>query len=131
MFNVEKFIEENEITISSSVTEYNPYIPQEAADMKHCYCKLSGKTLSNFEFYLSYVDTEEGYTPDASFALERLIDDVKTFRDCEGYEEFARLLGIEEDDPGGMVAYEEAGRLSKMVDQHFNLDEDLAATPVL
>lgn len=131
MFNIDKFVEDNEISISTSMVEYNPFIPHEASDMKHCFCKLTGETLSNFEFYLSYVDTVEGYTPDASFAIERLLDDVKTFRNCDGYDDFARLLGIEDDDPSGIVAFEEAGRLSKLVDQHFTLDVDIAATPAL
>lgn len=131
MFDIEKFIEENGITLTTSEVDFNPYLPHEAEDMKHCLCQLAGETLNNFEFYLSFVDTQEGYTPDATFVLERLLDDVRSFRDCQGYDDFARLLGIEDDDPSGIVAFEEAGRLSNLLGQHFTFDEEATSVPAL
>jgi hypothetical protein len=63
--------------------------------------------------------------------VERLLDDVRSFRDCNGYKDFAALLGIEEDDTGGIVAFEEAGRLSTLVGQYFDLDEEINSLPTL
>lgn len=131
MFDIEQFIEDNSIVLRASYVDYNPYIPHESQDMKHCFCRLSGQTMIEFEFYLSYVDTEEGYTPDAAFVIERLLDDVRSFRDCNGYSDFAALLGIEEDDADGILAFEEAGRLSDLIGQHFTFDEEVASVPAL
>lgn len=131
MFNIDKFIEDNNVLLTTSLVDNNPYIPHGSQEMKHCFCRLSGTSLNEFEFYLSFVDTDEGYTPDAAFVVERLLDDVRSFRDCNGYKDFAALLGIEEDDAGGIVAFEEAGRLSNLVGEYFDLDDEIVSLPTL
>lgn len=127
MKGVEKFIADNGLVLNITEVASNPYLPHEASDMKHCLCQLSGDNVSGFEFYFSFVETDSGYVPDIVFVMSRLLEDVRSFRDCEGYGDFARLIGIDEDDPRGVVAFEEVERLSKLIDQNFGFDNQSEA----
>lgn len=90
-------------------------------------CRLEGGPLECFEFHLTCADE-----PDVSLAVNLLLLDVRAFRDCRGYADFARLLGIDEDDPSGHGPWNEAARLSALaVPVEALLDGVLAPGPAV
>lgn len=96
----------------------NPFMPQESSDLSHWLCSLSGGPLAGFEFYVSLGRDHAG-EPEAALALSLVAADVRSYRGCEGYADFARLIGIEDDDPSGMPAWEEISRLAPAVEALF------------
>jgi len=116
MTDAAELVEAHGLAFEAHEVAENPYMPQESSDLRHWLCTLSGGPVEGFEFYLSAGDEACPHGPDAAFALSLVIEDVRAFRECGGYSDFARLIGIEDDDPSGAVAWNEAARLAPLVE---------------
>ncbi|RDJ93070.1 hypothetical protein B4Q13_24490, partial [Lacticaseibacillus rhamnosus] len=90
-------MEANGLSFSCHEVEANPYMPQDSSDLRHWLCSVSGGSLDGFEFYVSF--GEEAGLPSAASALALVLEDVRSYRECRGYADFARLIGVGEDDP--------------------------------
>lgn len=112
--DVAAIMEANGLSFSCHEVEANPYMPQDSSDMRHWLCYVSGGPIEGFEFYLSL--GEDAGLPDARVALSLVLEDVRSYRECRGYADFARLIGIDEDDPAGRVAWEEIARLAPLAE---------------
>lgn len=134
MIDLPSLIESNGLEFNAIPAASNPLMPQESADLSHWFCTLSGDAISGFDFYVSLGADYEGREPSLEFALSLLIEDVRSYRGCEGYEDFARLLGIDDGDPEGdalcFAAYEELSRLSPLIDEVLDLEITTPAAAV-
>lgn len=110
MLDVSTILDSNGLSFGCHEVDANPYMPQDSSDLRHWLCTVSGGAIDSFEFYVSLGEDTGG--PDAQIALSLVLEDVRSFRSCSGYGDFARLLGIGEDDPAGRVAWEEISRLA-------------------
>lgn len=133
MTDIAALIDAHSLQFRALPAEINPVMPQDSDDMTHWFCTLSGGPISGFDFYLSLGETYEGNPPTAEFALALLLEDVRAYKTCEGYDDFAKLLGIEDDDAEGQAqgyaAFEELSKLSPLMDEVLEL-ENLSSAPV-
>ena len=120
-------IEANGLAFGCHEVEANPYMPQDSSDMRHWLCTVSGGAVDGFEFYVSL--GEDAGHPDAQIALSLVLEDVRSFRSCTGYGDFARLIGVEEDDPAGRVAWEELQRLAPIAESLAELPSATVSSP--
>lgn len=116
MTEAAELIEAHGLSFEAHEVAENPYMPQDSSDLRHWLCTLSGGPVDGFEFYLSAGEEACPEGPDAVFALSLVIEDVRAFRECGGYSDFARLIGIDDEDPSGAVAWNEASRLAPLVE---------------
>ena len=132
MADVSEIIASNALDFTAFPASANPLMPQGGDGMNHWFCTFSGDRLSGFEFYVSLGSDYANEAPTAELALSLLVADVRAFRECEGYEDFARLVGVDDDDSSGeavaYAAFEELGRLAPLVDEV--LDVGPAPLPV-
>jgi len=124
---VEELIEANSLTVAVERAEANPMMAQPCEDMDHWRCEVSGGGVEGFEFYVSLGGDFAGQAPLPAEALSRVVDDVRAFRDCAGYADFATLLGIGdgEQSPEALAAWGHLARLSASI----AAIESLSATP--
>ena len=114
MADIQSIIDAHGLSFRCHEVEANPYMPQDSSDMRHWLCTVSGGPVEGFEFYVSL--GEDAGLPRAELALSLVLEDVRSFRECDGYADFARLIGVDEDDPAGRVAWEEIARLAPLVE---------------
>jgi len=128
MQSAEDLISAHSIAVVVRPADENPHMPQRSDDLDHWRCTISADGLDAFEVHVSMHQDHGGVPPKPSVVLSLVMADVRTFRGCEGYADFAALLGIEDggDDPAAVAAWEELGRLSAAV----AAIESLSATPV-
>ncbi|NTF17242.1 hypothetical protein G6L37_02200 [Agrobacterium rubi] len=121
MTDIAAIIEANDLQFSAIPTDVNPVMAQESDDMNHWFCTVTGNTVAGFDFYVSLGQSYGDEPPTQELALSLIIEDVRAYRECEGYEDFARLLGIDDDDAEGQAqgyaAYEELSKLSSLVEE--------------
>jgi len=124
---VEELIETNSLAVTVERSEGNPMMAQPCGDMDHWRCEVSGGGVEGFEFYVSLGADFGGRPPLPTEALSHVVEDVRTFRDCAGYADFAALLGVEEgeDVPEAAAAWALLARLSASLASI----ESLSATP--
>jgi hypothetical protein len=126
MIDIAVLIDAHSLQFRALPAEFNPVMPQDSDDMVHWFCTLSGGPISGFDFYISLGQVFEGAPPSSELALTLLLEDVRAYKECEGYEDFARLLGIEDDDAEGQAqgyaAYEELSKLSPLMDEVLELE---------
>lgn len=127
MTDIAAIIESNELEFKAVPAEMNPVMPQDSQDLTHWFCTLSGGVISGFDFYVSLDEGYDGAPPDAEFALNLLLMDVRAYRECAGYDDFARMLGIEDDDPQGQAlgyaAFEELSKISPLMEEVLDLGD--------
>lgn len=121
MIDIAAIIEANDLQFHAIPAEANPVMAQESDDMNHWFCTITGTAVAGFDFYVSLGQTYGSAPPTQELALSLIIEDVRAYRECEGYEDFARLLGIDDDDSEGQAhgyaAYEELSKLSPLVEE--------------
>jgi hypothetical protein len=126
MTDIAAIIDANDLQFRSIPAQSNPVMPQDSGDMAHWFCTMTGSSISGFDFYISLGENFGGEPPSPELALSLLLEDVRAYKECEGYEDFARLLGIEDDDSDGQAqgyaAYEELSKLSPLMDEVLGLD---------
>jgi hypothetical protein len=115
-------IEANDLQFTTMRAEVNPFIDQVVEDDIHWFCTFSGGAISGFDFYVTTGADHGDEPPTAVFALELVAEDVRAYRDCDGYADFARLLGVDDDDPQGFAAFDEISRLSPLIEEVLDLD---------
>lgn len=125
--DVNAVMEANGLSFSCHEVEANPYMPQDSSDLRHWLCSVSGGSLDGFEFYVSF--GEEAGLPSAASALALVLEDVRSYRECRGYADFARLIGVGEDDPAGRLAWEEVARLAPYAEAFAALPAAPSAAP--
>lgn len=113
--NPDELIDAAGLTFACSPVASNPFMPQDSSDMRHYLCAVSGEGVPSFEFYVSLGEDVAG-EPDFRSALSLVVEDVRAYRECDGYGDFARLLGIDEDDPSGLPGWEELSRIAPSVE---------------
>ncbi|MCZ7861221.1 hypothetical protein O9X98_07345 [Agrobacterium salinitolerans] len=118
-----RLLDENNLVLTIAQTENNPFMPGEKEDMWHYFCTLSGSAIDNFEFYVSCTPDVEPKDVDV---IDVLVKDIKTYRGCQGYEDFLRVFGLTDDEDRAdiAVAWQELGRLAPLVDQVVELAND-------
>jgi hypothetical protein len=128
---IRRLLDENNLVLTTALTENNPFMPGEKGDMWHYFCTLSGDSVDHFEFYVSCTPDVEPKDVDV---IDVLVKDIKTYRGCEGYEDFLRVFGLTDDEDRAdiAVAWQELGRLAPLVDQVVELANDSrpVVTPV-
>lgn len=121
MTDIAAIIEANDLQFHAIPADGNPVMAQESDDLTHWFCTITGNSVAGFDFYISLGESYGGEPPTQELALELIIEDVRAYRECEGYEDFARLLGIDDDDAEGQAqgyaAYEELSKLSSLVEE--------------
>lgn len=100
-----------DLSIMCEKVESNPFMPQDSSDLDHWFCTLKNDSVT-FDFYLSRGADFLGSAPTAEFALSFILEDIGSFRLCEGYEEFCKMIGIDMNDTKAQLAYDELSRLS-------------------
>lgn len=127
MTDLAAIIESNSLEFHAVPVESNPVMPQETDDLTHWFCTLSGGVISGFDFYVSLAADYDGAPPEAEFALSLLLMDVRAYRECAGYDDFAKMLGIEDDDPQGQAqgyaAFEELSKISPLMEEVLDLGD--------
>lgn len=123
--DISAIIEANGLNLTRSKTETNPFMPGDKSDMEHFYCTLSGGGIDSFEFYFSHTDD---VSPTDEDLVSLLVNDIKTYRGCSGYEEFLKVFKLNDDEDRADIAlaWEELGRLAPLVDQVLDLANDNA-----
>lgn len=116
MIDAAELLNAHGLAFKSHQVAENPYMPHDASDMRHWLCSLSGDAVEGFEFYVSAGDGACPDAPEPAFALSLVMEDVRAFRECSGYADFARLIGVDDEDPAGMVAWNEVSRLAPLVE---------------
>jgi hypothetical protein len=114
--DIRRLLDENSLSLSTTKTEANPFQPGDMADkegMLHYFCTLSGPGIDQFEFYASCTPDIE---PDDVDIIEVVVNDVKAYRGCVGYED--------EDRADVVLAWQELGRLAPLVEQVSELAND-------
>jgi hypothetical protein len=124
--DIRRLLDENSLSLSMTRTETNPFQPGESADkegMLHYFCTLSGPGIDQFEFYSSYTPDLE---PNDVDIIEVVVNDVKAYRGCVGYEDFLRLFGLNDDEDRAdvVLAWQELERLAPLVEQVSDLAND-------
>jgi hypothetical protein len=124
--DIRRLLDENSLSLSTTKTEANPFQPGDMADkegMLHYFCTLSGPGIDQFEFYASCTPDIE---PDDVDIIEVVVNDVKAYRGCVGYEDFLRLFGLNDDEDRAdvVLAWQELGRLAPLVEQVSELAND-------
>lgn len=105
----------------------NPFMPQESSDLLHWYCKLTADNI-HFDFYISLGQDYAG-APDAEFALSRVLEDVGSYRACDGYAAFCELVGIDEDEGKARLAYDEIARMNDNIEHILSVGNELSEAP--
>lgn len=121
-------VEANGLQFAAVRTEINPFIDRVEPGDLHWFCTITGDAISGFDFYLTTGADRGEEPPSAVLALELISEDVRAYRDCEGYGDFARLMGVDDDDPQGFATYDEISRLSPLVEELLDLDHAHAPT---
>ena len=116
MFDAEPLIDAHGLVFSCHEVAENPFMPQDSDDLRHWFCTVSGGAVPGFEFYVSLGDDAGGAEPSPSLAISLVMEDVRSFRACEGYADFAKMIGLDETDPSGRVAWDEIERLAPMAE---------------
>jgi hypothetical protein len=107
----------------------NPFMAQESADMTHYYCNLHNDDIS-FDFYMSLGSAySDSLTPE--FCLARVLEDVGSFRNCSGYQDFCKLIGVEEDDDKARLGFDEVRRISENLDFLLSHENELDTGPTI
>jgi hypothetical protein len=121
--DIDQLLEDNSLVLTKNQTETNPFMPGEKDDMYHWFCTLSGPAIEHFEFYVSCTPEID---PTDTDMLNVLVKDIKTYRGCEGYEDFLKVFGIDdgEDRAEVALAWQELGRLAPLVEQVVELVND-------
>ena len=116
------------MTLDVRAAERNPYISGEAEGMRHFLCELSGRRFESFDFYVS---ATPGTEMDDASIISLVLEDVKVYRGCPGYDDFLRLMGVDdgEDRTEAAVAWEEMERLAPLVDKAFPYANTLESRP--
>ncbi len=116
MEDIKAFMEANQVKIRFASSDTNPFMPGYSGDMNHWFCNITAASVEPFDFYYS---TSQDLQPDADMALQRLIEDIEQYKECEGYENFLSLFDIDEGDGESdlAVAWAELERLEPMVTQ--------------
>lgn len=131
MTDIAAIIDANDLQFRSIPAQANPVMPQDSGDMSHWFCTISGGPIAGFDFYISLGESYGSEPPSAELALSLLLEDVRAYKECEGYEDFARMLGIDDDDSDGQAhgyaAYEELSKLSPLMDEVLDLDSPSSA----
>jgi hypothetical protein len=121
MTDIAAIIEANDLQFNAIPAAANPVMAQDSSDMNHWFCTITGTAISGFDFYVSLGESYGGEPPTQELALALIIEDVRAYKECAGYEDFARMLGIEDDDAEGQAqgyaAYEELSKLSPLVEE--------------
>lgn len=128
MLDPDTLMEANGLSFAASEVDGNPYMPQDSSDMRHWLCSVSGSGLPGFEFYVS-LEADAATGPSASLALSLVIEDVRAYRECGGYSDFAKMIGIEDDDPAGGLAWAEIGRLAPLAEAFLDLGSGSVPSP--
>lgn len=115
-------IEANGLQFATMRAETNPFIDRVDEGDLHWFCTFSGGAISGFDFYVTTGADHGEEPPTAEFALELVSEDVRAYRDCDGYADFARLMGVDDEDPQGFAAFDEISRLSPLVEEVLDLD---------
>ncbi|MCS4089440.1 hypothetical protein [Rhizobium sp. BK176] len=121
--DIRRLLDENSLSMSTTRTEANPFQPGDKAGMVHYFCTLSGPGIDQFEFYTSNTpDIEPGDVD----MIEAVVNDVKAYRGCVGYEDFLRLFGLNDDEDRAdvVLAWQELERLAPLVEQVADLAND-------
>jgi len=128
MQSVEDLIASHSIAVVARPADENPHMPQPGDDLDHWRCTISAEGVDSFEVHVSLHPAYGGVPPRPALVLSLVMADVRAYRACDGYADFAALLGVEdgEDVPAAAAAWEELGRLSAAV----AAIESLSATPV-
>lgn len=122
MTDFAEIIEANGLQFSTMQAETNPFIDQVDDADRHWFCTFSGHALPGFDFYVTTGADHGDVPPTAEFALELVAEDVRAYRECEGYADFARLMGVDDEDPQGFAAFDEISRLAPLVEEVLGLD---------
>ena len=115
MLDSAKLIEDHNLQFKCMAVTKNPYMPHETEDLSHWLCSISGEVVAGFEFYVS-LGSDYDNEPDADLALSLVLSDIRSYRECTGYDDFIKLIGIEENDPAGRLAWEEISRLAPVLE---------------
>lgn len=115
--DIEDIIAAHAVVMSVEPAEANPSMPQGSDDMDHWRCVISAEAIEGFEVFVSFGKGYEGVAPDLPTVLGLVLEDVRSYRGCEGYADFAAMLGLEEgeSEPTVEAAWNELGRLSAAV----------------
>lgn len=130
MLDVESIMTANGLSFGCHPVAENPFMPQDSRDLSHWFCTISGGPVEGFEFYVSVGEDVTDDQPSAALALSLVLEDVRSFRSCEGYSDFVRMIGLDETDPAGAVAWEELGRLAPLVEALVELGEKSTLNPI-
>jgi hypothetical protein len=131
MTDLVAIIEANDLQFRAIPAQTNPVMPQDTSDLTHWFCSMTGTAISGFDFYISLGESYGTEPPSAELALSLLLEDVRAYKECDGYADFARLIGVEDDDSDGQAqsyaAYEELSKLTPLMEEVLDLDGQVAA----
>lgn len=116
MEDISEFINSNEIKITFSPSDDNPFMPGHKADLNHWFCNLTTPNSNSFDFYFSGTNDIK---PEAEMVLSRLIEDIDKYKECNGYSDFIALFDTSEGEGDAelAVAWAELERLEPLVEQ--------------
>ena len=119
MEDINEFINSNEIEITFSPSDANPFMPGQKSDLDHWFCNLTTPNTNSFDFYFSIT---KGIKPEPEMVLARLIDDIDQYKECNGYSDFIALFDTSEGEGEAelAVAWTELERLVPLVEQLLN-----------
>lgn len=117
-------IETNGLQLSTMRAETNPFVNFVRDGDTHWFCTFSGDAVSGFDFYITTGAGMGDEPPTAEQALSLVAQDVRAFRECDGYADFARLMGVDDEDPQGFATFDEISRLAPLVEEAIGLDAD-------
>lgn len=99
------------LSIEASEAGDNPDMPHDRDGLRHWDCLLACEGGASVSFRVSLGTAHGDGPPSAAFALSLLLADVGLYRDCEGFEEFARSIGADAGDGAASAAWTEIGRI--------------------
>lgn len=119
MEDINEFINSNEIEITFSPSDANPFMPGQNSDLDHWFCNLTTPNTNSFDFYFSATNDIK---PEPEMVLARLIDDIDKYKECNGYSDFIALFDTSEGEGEAelAVAWAELERLAPLVEQLLN-----------
>lgn len=127
MQSAEELISAHSVAVVVRAADHNPLMPQPSGDLDHWRCTISAEGVDSFEVHVSLHPDHGGAPPAPAVVLSLVMADVRSYRECDGYAQFAALLGLDDgdEDPAIVSAWEGLGRLSEAI----AAIESLSVTP--
>lgn len=114
---IDDIISAHSLELSIEAAENNPAMPHDCEDMDHWRCRIVGDGLEGLEFHVSIGKAHAGAAPDLPTVLSLVLADVRSYRECNGYPDFAAMLGVDDGDgePAIEAAWNELARIDSAI----------------